>query len=108
MEILERPYGLNAGYIWHERYKGFGIYAMPGGPRRVPDWHLEDGRLGRMRILGRLRDRNWVPQTAIPCRGYVLLEYGISGEGELRWTLGMTVKRSLSRHTVSLSQQSYI
>ena len=35
-------------------------------------------------------------------------KYGISGEGELRWTLGMKVKRDFSRRTVSLSQQSYI
>ena len=35
-------------------------------------------------------------------------KYGQSGEGELCWTLGMKVKRDVSRHTVSLSQQSYI
>ena len=34
--------------------------------------------------------------------------YGISGEGELRWTLGMKMKRGFSRYTVPLSQQSYI
>jgi len=35
-------------------------------------------------------------------------KYGISGKGELSWTLGMKVTRIFSRHTVSISQQSYI
>ena len=83
---------------------------MPEGPRRVPDWHLEDERLGRMRILGRQRDRHGVRRTSRPCRGYVPLEVRIIGGvgvgGAL--ALGMKVKRDFSRHTVSLSQKSYI
>ena len=35
-------------------------------------------------------------------------KYGISGEGELRWTLGLKVKCDFNRHMVMLLQQSYI
>jgi len=35
-------------------------------------------------------------------------KYGISGEGELRWTLGIKVTRDFDKHMVSISQQSYI
>ena len=35
-------------------------------------------------------------------------KYGITGEGELHWTLGMKVTRDHRNHTISLSQESYI
>ena len=35
-------------------------------------------------------------------------KYGISGEGESRWTLGIKVNRDREAHIVSLSQELYI
>ena len=35
-------------------------------------------------------------------------KYGITGEGELCWTLGMAVKRDFDSHIISLSQGSYV
>jgi Reverse transcriptase (RNA-dependent DNA polymerase) len=35
-------------------------------------------------------------------------KYSITGEGELRWTLGITVKHNYSSRTISLSQESYV
>ena len=35
-------------------------------------------------------------------------KYGISREGEMRWTLGVGVNREYITHTISLSQGSYI
>ena len=35
-------------------------------------------------------------------------KYGISGEGEMRWTLGIGVARDRDTHIISLSQEEYI
>jgi hypothetical protein len=35
-------------------------------------------------------------------------KYGITGEGDLHWTLGIGVVRNYNTHTISLSQKSYI
>jgi len=35
-------------------------------------------------------------------------QYGISGEGKLRWKLGIGVKRDFDAHIISLSQGPYI
>lgn len=35
-------------------------------------------------------------------------KYGISGEGELDWTLSMKVKKKFSSHTVSISPRRHI
>ena len=82
------------------RYGGIGIYAMPEGPHRVPDWHSEDGRLafwvddetiiGSLEQIGRLADMfRW--------------KYGIPGEGEMRWTLGMDVRRLLQAYGLTFT-----
>jgi len=35
-------------------------------------------------------------------------KYGVSGEGEMHWTLGIGVARVRNTHTISLSQEGYI
>src|SRR5258706_10236342 len=35
-------------------------------------------------------------------------KYGITGEGDLQWTLGMNVEREFKANIVSISQRSYI
>ena len=35
-------------------------------------------------------------------------KYGISGKGEMRWTLGIGVSHDYGTHTISLSQEAYI
>ena len=112
MEILERPYGLNAGRICQERPKadmeelgytqcqrGHAVFQI--GTWKMGDWAVcafwvgDEAGIGFLEQLYRVADM-------------FRRKYGQSGEGELRWTLGMKVKRDVSRHTVSLSQQSCI
>jgi len=35
-------------------------------------------------------------------------KYGISGEGDMQWTLGIGVSHNYKTHTISLSQEQYI
>ena len=71
------------------------------GTRRDGDWAVcafwvdDETGIGPRQLLDRVEEMS-------------RRKYGISDEGELHWTLGMKVKRDFSRHTVSLSQQSYI
>jgi len=57
LEATERPLRSEAG--WEDlarsaqgRHGGNGIYVVLSGSCRVPHWHLEEGRLGGVRILG--------------------------------------------------------
>jgi hypothetical protein len=114
-KLLKGLYGLKqAGRIWHERFKtdmeelGYAQCqrdhtAFRIGTRKTGDWavcafwvHDETG-IGSRERLDRVVD-----MFRRKCE--------ISGEGELRWMLGMKVKREFSTHTISLSvsQQSYI
>jgi hypothetical protein len=113
--FLKGFYGLEqAGRIWHERFKtdmeksGYtqcqrGRAAFRIGTRKTGDWAVcafwvvDETGIRSCERLDRVVDM-------------FRRKYGISGEGELRWMLGMKVKHDFSTHTVSLSvsQQSYI
>jgi len=112
-KLLKGLYGLKqAGRIWHESLKadmeelGFtqchrdhAVFRI--GKREKGNWAVcafwvdDETGVGSREQLDRVADM-------------FRRKYGISGEGELDWTLGMKVRRNFSRHTVSISQQSYI
>ena len=112
-KLLKGLYGLKqAGCIWHERLKadmeelGYtqchrdnAIFRI--GIRKKGDWAVcafwvdDETGIGSREQLDCVADM-------------FRQKYGISGEGELRWTLGLKVKCDFNRHMVMLSQQSYI
>ena len=106
-------YGLKqAGRIWHERLKAdmedLGFVQCPRdhavfriGTWRKDDWAIcafwvdDETGIGSPSQLQRVADmfKN---------------KYGISGEGELSWTLGIGVHRDRDARIISLSQEAYI
>jgi len=95
--------------IWHERLKadmeelGFlqcqrDHAVFPIGDRGSPDWVVwvdnETGVGSRQQLERVSRMFSW--------------KYGISGEGQMRWALGIGVNRDYKAHTISISQKAHI
>jgi hypothetical protein len=112
-KLMKGLYGLKqAGRIWHDRLKAdmeelgfaqcsrdYAVFRI--GTGRADDWVVcaiwvdDETGIGSHQQLYRVEEM-------------FRRKYGISSEGELRWTLEIKVTRNYTRHIVSLSQQSYI
>jgi hypothetical protein len=110
---LKGLYGLKqAGRIWNEGLKAdiedFGYTHCPRDHAvfRIGTWRQEN--LGVCACW--VDDKTGVDSRYRMGRVAKLFcqRYGISGEGKLRWTLGIGVVRDFDAHIISLSQESYI
>ena len=106
-------YGLKqAGRIWHERLKadmeelGFVQCPRDHAVFRIGTWRKDDWAVCAFWV----DDETGVgsPHQLQRVSAMFKNKYGISGEGELTWTLGIGVRRDRDARIVSLSQEAYI
>lgn len=109
--LLKGLYGLKqAGRIWHERLKadmnelGFVQCPRDHAVLCIGTWGRDDWAACAFWV----DDETGVGSRTQLDRLAAMFKYGISGEGELRWTLGIGVTRDYRTHTISLSQEAYI
>ena len=108
-KLLKGLYGLKqAGWIWHERLKA----DMEGLG------YVQCKRDHAVFRIGNRSDGNWAvcafwvdDETGVGSREQLdrvadmfCHKYGISGKGDLRWTLSLKVERDFNGHKVSISQ----
>src|SRR5258706_4458937 len=113
MKLLKGLYGLKqAGRIWHERLKA----------DMEELGYVQCNRDHAVFRIGNRRDGNWAvcafwvdDETGVGSREQLdrvadmfRQKYGISGEGDQRWTLSLKVERDFNGHKVSISQRLYI
>ena len=112
LETLERSYRLKqSGRIWYDRLKDD---MEEIGYTQCPDYAIF--RIGTWKRGDWAVCAFWVDnETGIGARcqlnrvvDMLRKKYGISGEGELRWTLEIGVKRDFDTHIISFSQEAYI
>ena len=106
-------YGLKqAGRIWHERLKadmeqlGFIQCPKDNAVFRIGSWRKGDWAVCAFWVDDEMGvgSPHQLQQVAAMFKN----KYGISGEGELTWTLGIGVHRDRNAHVISLSQEAYI
>ena len=106
-------YGLKqAGRIWHERLKadmeqlGFVQCPRDHAVFRIGTWKRADWAVCAFWVddetgVGSLHQ---LQRVAAMFKS----KYGISGEGEMKWTLGIGVSRDRNARKISLSQEAYV
>ena len=112
-KLLKGLYSLKqAGCIWHERLKadmeelGYTQCHRDNAVFRINTWKKGDWAVCAFWVDDKMGIRS---REQLDCVADMFHQkYGISGKGELRWTLGLKVKRDFNRHMVTLLQQSYI
>ena len=112
-KLLKGLYSLKqVGHIWHERLKadmeelGYTQCHRDNAVFRISTWKKGDWAVCAFWV----DDKTGIgSHKQLDCVADMFhWKYGISGEGELCWTLGLKVKCNFNRHMVTLSQQSYI
>ena len=111
--LLKGLYGLKqAGRIWYEQLKAdmealdFTQYLRDYAVFRIGTWRAADWAVCAFWVDDEtgVGARYQLDRVAAMFRS----KYGITGEGDLHWTLGIGVVRDYEGHIISLSQQSYI
>ena len=111
--LLKGLYGLKqAGRIWHEWLKadmnelGYTQCSRDHAVFSLGNWGSDDWTACAFWV----DDEVGIGSRAQLDRVATMFDrkYGITGEGELRWILGMKVTRDYRTRTISLSQESYI
>jgi hypothetical protein len=112
-QLLKGLYGLKqAGRIWHERLKadmqeiGFTQCPRDNAVFHIGTWRHDDWAPCAFWVddetgVGSLHQLERVAEM-------FSRKYGISGRGELTWTLGIAASRDRDAHIISLSQEAYI
>ena len=83
------------------KWRNWGFSDAPETIFRIGTWRSDDWAVCAFCVDGSRLQLNRVEEM-------FRQKYGISGEGELSWTLGIKVKRDREAHIVSISQESYI